>query len=150
MTPLRRLHVLLSYNASSQELLFYQSWPYACLVIARFFLGPVSPRAENGIYQHETAQHKLNTTCFRPAAQWTHTWVTNPPEISREREPFSWILLAWRLTPRLVSPAAWHVEFSSVSVPCALIPPVGAQNADRRIRPSFFNIPSSAMRLTVL
>lgn len=30
------------------------------------------------------------------------------------------------------------MESSSVSVPRALIPPVGAQNVDRRIRPSFF------------
>lgn len=150
MTPLRRLHVLLSYNADNQEVLFYQCWPYACLVIARFFLGLVSPRAENDISQHETAQNKLNTTRFRTKFQWSHTWVTNPLEISREREPSSWIVLAWRLTPRLGSPAVWQVEFSSLSVPRALIPHVGAQNADKRLRPSFFKISSSAMRLTVL
>lgn len=30
------------------------------------------------------------------------------------------------------------MEFSSASVPRALTPPVGAQKADRRLRPSFF------------
>lgn len=69
MTPLRRLHVMLSYKASGKEVLFYQSWPYACLVIALFFLGPVSLRAENEISQHETTKHKLNTLSFEIAVQ---------------------------------------------------------------------------------
>lgn len=60
---------MLSYDTSNQDVLFYQYWPYACLVIVRFFLGPVSPRAENEISQHETAQHKLNTAYYRTAFQ---------------------------------------------------------------------------------